>query len=72
MTADQALATLRTLLAQIADWARLFAFVIFSVLLLGTLCSMAGYPIPYVTAIRADMMQLGVLTAGMAFALWKK
>ena len=72
MTADQVLNTLKTLISQIATWAQLLAGLIFSLLLLGTLASMAGHPIPYVPAIRADMQQLGILTAGMAYALLRR
>lgn len=71
MNADQALNTIKTLISQIMTWARLVAGLVFALLLLSTLLSMSGHPIPYIPAIRASMQEIGILSAGLAYALWK-
>lgn len=72
MNTDQALNSIKTLIGTLTEWLRAVAGLVFAVLLLSTLCSMAGYPIPSVPAIRANMQELGILAAGLCFALWKR
>ena len=72
MTADQFLNQLKSVLSTLRDWVILIAGFVFSLLFLATALSMAGHPIPYVPAIRANMQEIGVLLAAVGYALWKR
>lgn len=69
MTADQFLNTLKTFVSSLTTWLKLFASLVLAVLLLATLSTALGHPIPYVPALKGGMQEIGVFVAAVAYWL---
>jgi hypothetical protein len=53
----------------ITVWLKTFAGLALAVLVLSTLASMLGHPIPYVPAFKAGLQEVGIFTAAIAYFL---
>lgn len=68
MTANQIEQAVKQLISTIVSWAKIIAGLALIVIILGTLASVAGHPIPYLPRLAASQ-EVGVFLAGIAYAL---
>ena len=70
MTADQLTAAIRQIVSTIIGWAKLAAGLGVALVVLATIATITGHPVPYVPAFRGSLQEVGVFVAG--FAYWMK
>ena len=69
MTTDQFLNTVKQIIGSIIVWVKLAASLVLAGVVLATLLVMAGYPIPYVPAIKGSIQEIAIFTACIAYRL---
>lgn len=69
MTATQIEQAIRQLISTVIGWCKVLAGLALAVLILGTMASLSGHPIPYLPRIGSGLQEIGVFAAGVAFWL---
>lgn len=58
---------IRSLVNYVVSWLKLFAGVVLAVVVIAALCAMMGYPIPYISQLRASPQEIGIFAAAIAY-----
>lgn len=69
MNANDALNTIKTLIASITGWLKLIAALILAVAVLGILTTLLGYRVPYLPTFKSGLQETGVFIAAVAYWL---
>lgn len=69
MNSDQIFNAIRSLISSITGWIKTFAALGLALLVLSTLATMLGYPIPFIPAFRGGLQEVGIFVAAAAYFL---
>ena len=69
MNANDAINTIKTLIASITGWIKLISALILAVAVLSILTTLLGYRVPYLPTFKAGLQETGIFIAACAYWL---